>query len=130
MREWAIFSEVAELRGRKTGPAVSIVALEIHVRAIARTVHTPFPAFVSDDDLDLIAPGHVTTIAALELCLAGMWHRAKDGYVVSDFDFIEHMSVGPMRRRLRSARARWTKKTAAAYHHVWDVLNRDNFVPL
>ncbi|CAN5698356.1 hypothetical protein BH09ACT7_BH09ACT7_01300 [soil metagenome] len=130
MHEWSVFSEVEKLRGRTNGSAVSIVALEIHVRAIDRSVHTTFPAFVPDDDLDMIAPGQVTTIAALELCLAGMWHRAKDGYVVSDFDFIEHMSMGPVRRRLRSARSRWTKRTIAACHHAWDVLNRDNFVPL
>jgi hypothetical protein len=130
MHERLVFSEVEKLRGRKNGPVVSIVALEIHVRAIDRTVRTAFPAFVSDDDLDVIAPGHVTTIAALELCLVGMWHRAKDGYVVSDFDFIEHMSMGPARRQLRATRSRWTKRTVAACHRAWDVLNRDNFIPL
>ncbi|MET0699500.1 MAG: hypothetical protein ABWY93_07525 [Mycobacterium sp.] len=130
MHEWSVFSEVEQLRARPDGPAVSIVALEIHVRAIDRTVHTVFPAFVSDDDLDVIAPGQVTTIAALELCLAGLWHRAKGGYVVSDLDFIEHMSMGPVRRRLRAARSRWARRTATACHHAWDVLNRDNFVPL
>jgi hypothetical protein len=130
MREWTVFSEVEKLRGRQDGPAVSLVALEIHVRAIDRTAHTAFPAFVSDDDLDVIAPGQVTTIAALELCLAGLWHRAKDGYVVSDLDFIEHMSMGPVRRALREARSRWARRTVTACHHAWDVLNRDNFVPL
>jgi hypothetical protein len=130
MHEWSVFNEVATLRGRTTGPAVSIVALEIHVRAIDHTVHTAYPAFVSDDDLDMIAPGQVTTIAALELCLAGLWHRAKDGYVVSDFDFIEHMSASPVRRRLRMIRTNWGRKTRTACHHAWDVLNRENFVPL
>jgi hypothetical protein len=130
MREKSVFIEVATLRGRTSGPAVSAVALEIHVRAIDHTVHTPFPAFISDEDLDTIASGQVTTIAALELCLAGMWHRAKDGYVVSDFDFIDHMSAGPVLRRLRRMRSRWTRNTVSACRHAWEVLNRDNFVPL
>jgi hypothetical protein len=130
MREKSVFTEVATLRSRPSGPAVSPVASEIHVRAIAHTVHTAFPAFIADEDLDAIAPGRITTIAALELCLAGMWHRAKDGYVVSDLDFIDHMSAGIMRRNLRRVAARWTRKTVEACRHAWDVLNRDNFIPL
>lgn len=126
MRERMVFDEVAALRRRTTGPTISPVALEIHVRSIDRAVHTPFPAFVSDDDLDMIASGSVTTIAALELCLAGLWHRAKDGYVVSDLDFVDHMSASPMQRRLRRVRSQWIRRTVTA----WRVLNRDNFVPL
>lgn len=130
MREKWVFAEVETLRARPAGPMVSTVALEIHVRAIDRTIRTAFPAFVSDNDLDAIASGQVTTLAALELCLAGMWHRTKDGYVVSDFDFIDHMSAGIVRRRLRTARSRWTRTTVIAFHRAWDFLNRDNFVPL
>jgi hypothetical protein len=130
MREKSVYTEVATLRARTSAPTVSPVALEIHVRAIARTVHTAFPAFIADEDLDAVASGQVTTIAALELCLAGMWHRAKDGYVVSDFDFIDHMAAGPVRRGLRRVRARWTRTTVSACRHAWEVLNRDNFVPL
>lgn len=128
MREKSVYIEVETLRGRTAGPAVSAVALEIHVRVVHHTVQTAFPAFISDEDLDAIAPGPVTTIVALKLCLAGMWHRAKDGYVISDFDFIDHMSASVARRRMKAAQTRWTRKTVDACRTAWRVLNRENFV--
>jgi hypothetical protein len=130
MREKSVFIEVETLRGRTAGPAVSAVALEIHVRVVDHTVHTAFPAFISDEDLDAIAPGPITTIVALEMCLAGMWHRAKDGYVISDFDFIDHMSASVARRRMKAARHRWTRRTIDACRRGWRAVNRENFVPL
>ena len=72
---------------------MSPLALEIHVRAVDHSVHTECPAFISDTSLDGIAPARVTTMAALELCLAEVWHRAQDGYVIADFDLIDHLSV-------------------------------------
>jgi hypothetical protein len=130
MREKTVYIEVETLRGRGNGPAVSAVALEIHVRVVDHTVQTAFPAFISDEDLDAIAPGPITTIVALEMCLAGMWHRAKDGYVISDFDFIDHMSASVARRRIRAAQTRWTRRLVDACVHGWRAVNRDNFVPL
>lgn len=130
MHEKAVFTEVETLRRRTAVAAVSTSALEIHVRAVEHSADSIYPAFIPDDALDEIAAGPVTTMAALELCLAGLWHRAKDGYVVADFDLIEHMSGGPLRRRLRSARTRWTAKIVGACRTSWEVLNRDNFVPL
>ena len=128
MREKSVYIEVETLRERTAGPAVSAVALEIHVRVVDHTVQTAFPAFISDEDLDAIAPGPVTTIVALEMCLAGMWHRAKDGYVISDFDFIDHMSASIARRRVKAAKIRWTRKTINACVRGWRAVNRDNFV--
>ena len=130
MREKSVYIEVETLRGRTAGPTVSAVALEIHVRVVDHTVQTAFPAFISDEDLDAIAPGPITTVVALEMCLAGMWHRAKDGYVISDFDFIDHMSASAARRRVRAARVRWTRRTIDACCRGWRALNRENFVPL
>ena len=123
MHDKAVLVEVEALRERlREGRALSPVALEIHVRAVGRSVHTAFPAFISDDGLDAIAPGPVTTMAALELCLAEVWHRASDGYVIADFDLIEHMSAGPARRL-----ARWM---ADACVKVWRELNSERFIPL
>ena len=128
MREKSLYIEVETLRERDAAPAVSAVALEIHVRVVDHTVQTAFPAFISDADLDAIAPGPVTTIVALEMCLAGMWHRAKDGYVISDLDFIDHMSASAARRRIKAAKIRWTRKTINACTRGWHALNRENFV--
>jgi hypothetical protein len=119
MRDDAVYAEVETLRERGKGPVLTPMALEIHVRAVDHTVHTTCPAFISDHALDAIAPGRVTTMAALELCLAEVWHRAKDGYVIADFDLIDHMSEGPTRRRLR-----------AACRRLWRELNSERFIPL
>lgn len=120
MRDDAVYAEVETLRERGgKAPALSPIALEIHVRAVDHTVHTSCPAFISDDALDTIAPPRVTTMAALELCLAEVWHRAKDGYVIADFDLIDHMSESPTWRRLR-----------AACRRLWRELNSEKFIPL
>lgn len=119
MRDKVVYDEVAVLRAKKRSQWVSPTALELHVRAIARTVHTDCPVFVSDDLLDEIAAGPVSTMAALELTLSGLWDRARGGYVVSDLDLIDRLGTGAARRRLTSMLRRW-----------WQVLNRDNFIPL
>jgi hypothetical protein len=106
------------LRVRAKAPALSPIALEIHVRAVDHTVHTTCPAFISDEALDAIAPARVTTMAALELCLAEVWHRAKDGYVIADFDLIDHMSESPTRRHL-----------LAFCRRLWRELNSEKFIP-
>ncbi|MCU1698500.1 MAG: hypothetical protein JWR34_4563 [Mycobacterium sp.] len=119
MRDDAVYAEVETLRERAKAPALSPIALEIHVRAVDHTVHTTCPAFISDEALDAIAPARVTTMAALELCLAEVWHRAKDGYVIADFDLIDHMSESPTRRRL-----------LAFCRRLWRELNSEKFIPL
>jgi hypothetical protein len=119
MRDKAVYAEIGTLRDRRKTLALSALALEIHVRAVDHSVHTSCPAFISDEGLDEIAPARVTTMAALELCLAEVWHRAKNGYVIADFDLIDHMSAGAARRRLRAACLR-----------LWRELNSEKFVPL
>ncbi|MDT5016250.1 MAG: hypothetical protein QOD39_2410 [Mycobacterium sp.] len=98
---------------------VSPGALEIHVRAGRASVRTDCPAFVSDACLDTIAPGQVTTMAALELCMAGLWDRARGGYVIADFDLIDRLSVAPPWRWIRSA-----------CHRLWVALNSESVIPL
>ena len=103
-------------------PSVSALALEIHVRAVARTVRTANPTFISDAGLDLIAPGPVTTMAAVELCLAGLWQRTTNGYggyVIADTDLIDHMAVPSVVRRVK-----------AACHSLWRELNSEKVIPL
>jgi len=119
MRDSAVYAEIVTLRDRRKTLALSPLALEIHVRAVDHSVHTECPAFISDAALDGIAAARITTMAALELCLREVWHRAKDGYVIADFDLIDHMSVSPTRRRLRSALRR-----------LWRELNSERFIPL
>jgi hypothetical protein len=123
MHDKAVLLEVEALRERRRkGPTLSPLALEIHVRAVGHSVHTAFPAFISDDGLDAIAPGHITTMAALELWLADVWHRASDGYVIADFDLIDHMSAGPVRR--------WARSAVDGCRRVWRQLNSERFIPL
>ena len=59
-------------------------------------------AFIADERLDSVGPGRVTTMAALELCLAGLWYRASDGYVIADLDLVERLAEPVGRRRMRA----------------------------
>ena len=70
------------------------------------------------DGLDLVAPGPATTLAAIELCLAGFWRRIDGAYVIADDELIRELS-----------RSTWTRKLAAAGRRVWKALNSDLFLP-
>ncbi|MCP9274709.1 hypothetical protein [Mycolicibacterium arenosum] len=122
MRTKTVFTEVEALLCRDEFRYVSPLALEIHVRAVARCVRGANPAFIADTGLDAIAPGPVTTLAAAELCLAGVWHRAGSGYggyVISDDQLIDHLAEAPLLRGLKAACRRW-----------WRELNSERFIPL
>jgi hypothetical protein len=41
-------------------------------------------------------------MAALELCLVGLWYRATDGYVIADLDLVERFGEPTSRRWLRA----------------------------
>ena len=97
------------LQNRERSALLSTLALEIHVRAVADRIGSPYPAFVPDERLDAIAPGQVTTMAAVELCMAGMWYRATDGYVIADLDLVEHLAR-PARQRWLQAVGRFLKE--------------------
>jgi hypothetical protein len=111
----ALLAEMEALRDSGRGAHISAPALEIHVRAVDRSVRTSSPAFVSDELLDTVAPGSVTTIAALELCLVGLWLRVNGGYAVDDADLIAHLSVGRFRR--------WARR-------AWQYLNSEPVIPI
>lgn len=122
MRTKAVFSEVETLLCRDPFRYVTPLALEIHVRAVARSVRSANPAFISDAGLDAIAPGNVTTMAAAELCVAGIWHRTGGGYggyVIADDELIDHLAEMPVLRRIKDVCRRW-----------WRELNSERFIPL
>lgn len=122
MRTKTVFTEVETLLCRDAFQYVSPVALEIHVRAVARSVRSANPAFISDAGLDAIAPGPVTTLAAADLCLAGMWHRTSGGYggyVIADDELIDYLAEVPLLRRVKAVARRW-----------WRELNSERFIPL
>jgi hypothetical protein len=122
MRVKSVFTEVETLLCRNNMRDVSPLALEIHVRAVSRSVRTANPAFISDAGLDAIAPGHVTTMAAVELCLAGLWHRTTNGYagyVIADGELIDHLAELPLLRGIK-----------AACRRLWRELNSEKVIPL
>jgi hypothetical protein len=118
MHDMAVFMEVATLRAKPTGRDVSLSALELHVRVVDHTVHAECPGFVTDRGLDTIATGDVTTMAAIELCLAGLWRRIDGGYVISDDELIDHI-----------AQSSWTRKLAKACRRLWKTLNSETVIP-
>ncbi len=102
MRDSVVFAQVRSLKKKRETAHLSATALEIHVRAAADSAGSAFPAFIADERLDSIASGSVTTIAALELCLVGLWYRTIDGYVIADLDLVERLSQTTGRRWLRA----------------------------
>ncbi len=58
-------------------------------------------------------------MAAIELSLAGWWHRLDGGYVIVDQELIDAMPHSPTWRRL-----------GAACRRVWTALNSERFIPL
>ena len=122
MRTKAVFRDVETLLCRNDFRDLSPIAVELHVRAVGRSVRTANPAFVSDAGLDAIAPGHVTTMAAVELCLAGLWQRTTSGYggyVIVDDELIGLLADGRLLRRIK-----------ALCRGVWRELNGERFIPL
>lgn len=109
-----MLAEMEALRDSRRGAHVSATAIELHVRAVSRSVRTPRPAFVADAALDAIAPGSVTTVAALELWMAGLWHRVPGGYLIDDHELIAHLSAGPVRN--------WARR-------LWKYLNSGSVIP-
>ena len=130
MQDRAVFAEIAVLQRKPHGRLVSAAALEVHVRAVARSIHTDYPAFVGYTDLDAVAPGQVSTLAAVELCLAGLWIQAKDGYVVTDNELIRRLSGGAVEWWLRHAVSGITHATSRGLRKAWHALNEERFIPL
>ena len=114
MHSKVLSAEMEALRDSGRGANVSAPALEVHVCAVERSVKTRYPQFVSDAILDALAPGSVTTLAALELCLVGLWRRIDGGYIVDDAALVAHLSAGRLRR--------WAQM-------VWRYLNSEPVLP-
>jgi hypothetical protein len=130
VQDRVVFAEVAALQRKPHGRSVSASALEVHVRAVARGVLTDHPAFIGYDDLDAVAPGPVSTMAAVELCLADLWVQSKRGYVVADNDLITRLSGGPAEWWVRHGMSRVGHATGRGLRKVWRALNEERFIPL
>jgi hypothetical protein len=68
--------------GGFAGPVVSRGALKLHTYAILVSIEVGHAGYISDDYLNAISVE--TSVAALELTLAGLWSRVQDGYRVSE----------------------------------------------
>jgi hypothetical protein len=111
--------EVEALRADRSRPVLSPASLEIHVRVVDHLAHTTGSNFVADAGLDGLAPGRVTTMAAIELSLAGWWRRLDGGYLIVDQELIDAMSHSPLWRRF-----------AASCRRLWTTLNSETVIPL
>ncbi len=119
MDDRSVFFEVESLRADRSRPVLSAASLDVHVRVIDHLAHTTGANFIADEILDTVAHAHVTTMAAIELSLAGWWRRLDGGYVIVDQDLIDAMSHSPTRRRI-----------AAACKRLWRLLNSESVIPL
>jgi hypothetical protein len=119
MDDRSVFFEVEVLRADKARPTLSPAALEVHVRVVDHLAHTTGSNFIADAGLDGLAPGPVTTMAAIELSLADWWRRLDGGYVIVDHDLIDAMSHS----------ARW-RRFGASCRRLWTTLNSETVIPL
>ena len=119
MDDRSVFSEVEALRADKARPVLSPTALEVHVRVVDHLAHSTRGAFIADEILDTLAHGRVTTMAAIELSLAGWWRRLDGGYVIADQDLIDALSHSALWRRV-----------GAACRRMWRTLNSETVIPL
>lgn len=119
MDDGSLFYEVASRRADRSRQVLSPASLEIHVRVIDHLAHTTGTNFIADGGLDELAPGQVTTMAALELSLAGWWRRLDGGYVIADQELIDAMSRSP----------RW-RRFGASCRRLWKALNSETVIPL
>ncbi|WP_140699417.1 hypothetical protein [Mycolicibacterium hodleri] len=119
MDDRSVFFEVEALRADRSRPILSPASLEVHVRVIDHLAHGTGSNFIADEVLDTLAHGRVSTMAAIELSLAGWWRRLDGGYVIVDQELIAAMSHSPARRRF-----------GAACRRLWKILNSETVIPL
>src|SRR4051812_10480301 len=119
MDDRSVFFEVEALRADRSRPVLSPASLEVHVRVVDHLAHTTGANFIADECLDTLAHGTVTTMAAIELSLAGWWRRIDGGYVIVDQELIDAMSHG----------TRW-RRFGAACRRLWTFLNSESVIPL
>lgn len=68
--------------GGPSGPVVTRDALKLHTYGILVSIEVGRPGHISDEYLSAISVE--TSVAALELCLVGLWTREHEGYCVSE----------------------------------------------
>jgi hypothetical protein len=68
--------------GSPNGPVVTHDALKLHTYGILVSIEVGHPGYISDEYLSAISVE--TSVAALELCLAGLWTREHQGYRVGE----------------------------------------------
>jgi hypothetical protein len=119
MDDRLVFFEVEALRADKARPLLSPTSLEIHVRAVDHLAHTTRSNYLDDAGVDTLGSGPDTTMAALELCLAGWWRRLDGGYLIVDQELIDAMAHSP----------RW-RRFGATCRRLWKTLNSETVIPL
>ena len=88
---------------------------------------TPTPDFVADEDLDTVGSADAVTVAAAELCIAGIWERRDGGYMVLDHDLVDNL----LSYNGRAALPHGLSRKAIDVGCRWlKALNRDRFIPL
>jgi hypothetical protein len=73
--------------GTGRGPVISRAALSLYGSGIIESIAGQHGGFVGDDYLNAV--GAATTIPALELSTAGLWHRVTGGYVAETGGLVE-----------------------------------------
>ena len=80
---YPVFVRFGGARRSLTGDAlVSRVALRLHVYAVLASIESGRPGVITDAYLNAVTAE--TSVAALELCTAGLWTRVDEGYRVQE----------------------------------------------
>jgi hypothetical protein len=77
--------------------------------------------------LDTVGSADAVTVAAAELCIAGIWERRDGGYMVLDHDLVDNL----LSYNGRAALPHGLSRKAIDVGCRWlEALNRDRFIPL
>jgi hypothetical protein len=78
---YTVFVRFGGAHGARPGSSVvSRTALRLHVYAILASIEAGHPGLVTDEYLNAVTAE--TSVAAIELCTAGLWERSDRGYLV------------------------------------------------
>ena len=93
-------------------------ALSVHFRSLIETARTDHPDFVPHSLIARFTPS--ASPAVVELCRAGMWEPAEDGYRILDElsieRYVEIAKREPINRAICESKGHmWSKEWAAVY---------------